>query len=182
MGLVRSAAKTGLTLKDILEVSKERLVVLIGPTAAGKDTYLNKLRSMGAITPVSTTSRPIRNGEIEGREYYFLTEEEFDNMEFIEKRHIHTVHGIWKYGMTTQEGMNNGVTILDYDGFCSMRDWRSSQGLDTVAVLVDIDKDTARDRYLGRGGDIEEFERRWKMDEHWLNVVRGSFVDFISAE
>lgn len=167
-----------ISVREILDLSKETMVVLIGPTAAGKDTLLNELRDMGATTPVSTTTRPMRVGEIDGREYYFLVESAFREKEFIEKRHIHTAHGIWSYGMSVEEGSKDGVTILDYDGYLAMSKWRESQGLSTTAVLVDIDKETAKMRYLNRGGDLAEFERRWEADDVWVEVVRtfGNFI------
>lgn len=56
------------------------LVVVSGPSAAGKNTLLNAVlpRLPKARYSVSATTRPPRPGEVHGRDYFFLTEEEFD--------------------------------------------------------------------------------------------------------
>ena len=67
------------------------LVVISGPSGAGKDTvvakYLRK-RSSKAWLSVSCTSRPMRPGDKEGKSYFFITEEQFkekiDNGDFLE--------------------------------------------------------------------------------------------------
>lgn len=72
---------------------KERgsLVVISGPSGAGKDTvvakYIRKKKS-NAWLSVSCTSRPMRPGDKEGKSYFFLTKEEFEkkieNGDFLE--------------------------------------------------------------------------------------------------
>ena len=72
---------------------KERgsLIVISGPSGAGKDTvvakYLRK-RSSNAWLSISCTSRAMRPGDKEGKSYYFLTKEEFEakieNGDFLE--------------------------------------------------------------------------------------------------
>lgn len=81
-----------------------KLFVLIGKSASGKDTIYKRLLedpSLGLVPFVGYTTRPIRSGEQEGREYFFVTEEEMDSFEaagrLIEKRVYHTVHGDWCY-------------------------------------------------------------------------------------
>ena len=70
------------------------LVVISGPSGVGKSTLIGKLREKfpDLTFSVSCTTRPMRPGEQNGREYYFLTPEEFEarsqNDEFIEQAHI----------------------------------------------------------------------------------------------
>ena len=56
-----------------------KLIIIMGATASGKDTVLNKMVKEGAKRFVSYTTRPMRIGEIYGKEYNFVTKEEFDN-------------------------------------------------------------------------------------------------------
>jgi len=55
--------------------------VVAGPSGAGKDTLIARaLEELpGMHYSVSATTRPRRKGEIDGRDYYFISEEEFDD-------------------------------------------------------------------------------------------------------
>jgi guanylate kinase len=59
-----------------------RLLVLAGPSGVGKSTVVAELRAMGAPVwfSVSATTRAARPGEVDGREYHFVSDEEFDRM------------------------------------------------------------------------------------------------------
>jgi guanylate kinase len=56
--------------------------VLSGPSGVGKSTVVSRLREInpGIWLSVSVTTRPPRPGEVEGREYYFVDEAEFDRL------------------------------------------------------------------------------------------------------
>ena len=80
-----------------------KIFYIMGKSASGKDriySILSKDESLGLKRLVLYTTRPIRAGEENGREYYFTDEnrlEEFRKTNrLIESRAYHTVHGIWK--------------------------------------------------------------------------------------
>lgn len=58
------------------------LVVISGPSGVGKDTTLTRMREMGYPFHfvVTATTRPQRPGEVHGRDYYFVSTEEFTAM------------------------------------------------------------------------------------------------------
>ncbi|MFZ5901093.1 guanylate kinase [Desulforudis sp. 1088] len=58
------------------------LVVISGPSGAGKGTICKELRRLSpdARVSISATTRPPRAGEVEGKDYYFKSEEEFQDM------------------------------------------------------------------------------------------------------
>ena len=60
-------------------MSTGKLIVIAGPSGVGKGTIIKKLLADDAnlALSVSATTRPKREGEINGREYYFLSKNDF---------------------------------------------------------------------------------------------------------
>lgn len=100
---------------------KGKLFLIMGKSASGKDTLYKDIvsRFRGTLnTVVPYTTRPMREGEEEGREYHFISEEQMHAMEaagkVIESRCYQTVHGLWYY-LTADDGqidLNRGSSIL----------------------------------------------------------------------
>jgi guanylate kinase len=71
------------------------ILVLSGPSGAGKSTILKEIMNdIGeCYFSISTTTRPMRTGEVEGIDYHFVTKEEFqediDNDMFLEYANVH---------------------------------------------------------------------------------------------
>ena len=80
-----------------------KIFIIMGKSATGKDTvYERVLKLLPDLKPVIPyTTRPIREGEVDGQAYHFVTEDGLAQMEseglVIEKRVYHTVHGDWYY-------------------------------------------------------------------------------------
>ena len=74
----------------IKQKTNGELIIISGTTCAGKDTVVKELlkRNDNLSLAVSYTSRPIRDGEQEGVDYYFVSPEEFErkiaNGDFLE--------------------------------------------------------------------------------------------------
>ncbi|GAC68789.1 guanylate kinase [Gordonia soli] len=77
------------------ERTRGRLVVLVGPSAVGKSTVVRRVRELlpQMHFSVSATTRAPRPGEVEGRDYHFVSGSEFDRMiaddELLEWAEIH---------------------------------------------------------------------------------------------
>lgn len=61
-------------------MSKGKLILVVGPTGSGKGTLLKHLQEVHPelTYPVACTTRAMRPGDQEGREYFFITKEEFE--------------------------------------------------------------------------------------------------------
>lgn len=83
-----------------------KVITLTGSSASGKDFLLNEiLKDNKGVKPViSVTTRPKRDGEVDGVDYKFISIEEFSRLlsakEMIEFREYNTVEGVWYYGVS----------------------------------------------------------------------------------
>lgn len=149
---------------------KNRLIVLTGPTAVGKGTVEAALRAKHpeVWVSVSATTRAPRPGEVNGVNYWFLTEEEFLKREaagdFLETA---VVHGMAHYGTLiapVKEHLTAGVpTILEIDlqGARRVKERASELGLDVVYVfLAPPSFEELKRRLIGRGTETPEQQAR----------------------
>lgn len=80
-----------------------KIFYMMGKSSSGKDTLYKEIREQcpELKTVVLYTTRPIRGGETDGVEYFFVTEDILKQFEkegkVIESRTYHTVHGDWTY-------------------------------------------------------------------------------------
>ena len=114
------------------------IYIIMGKSASGKDTVFGRLKedsSLGLKTVTMYTTRPMREGERDGREYFFTDEERAKEYgragRVIELREYNTVHGIWKYftaddGQIDIEGNEKYLICLLYTS-PSPRDQRGSR-------------------------------------------------------
>jgi len=103
---------------EILDQShRSVLLVLTGPTAAGKDTLISELvqHDPSIVKITTTTSRAKRDGESEGHPYHFKTREEFERLiaegaffEWVEFRG--ELYGTQK--KTLMDALAQGVTVI----------------------------------------------------------------------
>jgi guanylate kinase len=109
-----------------------QIFCLMGKSATGKDSIYEQILK-GSGLPLNRivpyTTRPIRPGEEEGREYHFCDEEKVKQLEkegrIIELRAYNTVYGIWKY-FTVDDGeidlsQKNYLYIVTLEGYLDMR-------------------------------------------------------------
>ena len=160
------------------------LTILIGCSASGKDTVMNRLVKEFDVKPViSYTTRPIRDCEQDGREYHFVTEEEFERMmnndEFVETRVYNTVNGNWYYGLPKSginlEDDNNYITILDFDGLLELEKWLRSIG--QVDKLTSIYIHVTEQNRLIRSLNREQNMTKKQVDE----VIRRYYNDNLNV-
>jgi len=139
--------------------------VLSAPSGAGKTTLVEALRKTSEfIYSVSCTTRPARAGEIDGEDYRFLSDEEFQTRakagEFLEHATVHGHH----YGTLLTpiaESLNHGRDVLidiDTQGAANIRNSRQEfirQALADI-FLMPPDVEELRRRLTKRGTETAE--------------------------
>ena len=90
-----------------------KIFFVLGKSCSGKDTIFKKLkedRQLNLNTVTGYTTRPMREGEINGVEYFFVNNEELEALKnqgkVIECRDYNTVYGVWSY-FTVDDGQIN---------------------------------------------------------------------------
>ena len=156
-------------------MQNNKVLVLTAMSNVGKDTVLNELvKKHNFRNFISHTSRPMRPNEVEGKEYFFLTKDEFlnkaNNGHFVETRHYFTtVNGlrdVWYYGLSKAQVENRDkpcCVILDKLGAEEFAEYIGAENV--VLIYLEVDKEIARQRNIKREDyDETEFERRWRSD------------------
>ena len=132
---------------------------LMGKSASGKDTLYQKLlenRNLKLQRIVLYTTRPIREGEQEGREYYFTDERKLQEIReagrMIELRSYDTVHGVWHY-FTADDGQID-LKNHDYLGIGTLESYQKMKeyfGQDTMVPLyIEVEDGERLSRALTR--------------------------------
>ncbi len=166
---------------------KPMIFVVSAPSGAGKTTLCDRLQKefQSLHYAITATTRPAREGEVNGKSYYFLTPAEFEQR-LKENGFFETaiVHG-YRYGSPKQpviDALRSGRDVLmnlDVQGAAAIRDFvnRAPPGDPLHRELVDIfvvppSLEILKNRLVKRGQDTAEtIERRLKQAEeeisHW---------------
>lgn len=147
-----------------------RLIVLTGPTAVGKGTVEAALlaKHPEVWVSVSATTRDPRPGEVNGVNYWFMSESEFLRKEqageFLETA---VVHGMAHYGTPLQPVLDHLAakipTILEIDlqGARRVKQQAAAMGLEVVYVFIAPPSyDELVRRLVGRGTETEEQRKK----------------------
>ena len=157
-------------------VKAKKIFALLGYSSVGKDTILKQvLKDMDDVKPIiSTTTRPMRKGETEGVEYYFIDDTEFfrRGTDFVEQRIYHTKvkeNGVekdatWRYGIERVELEKDDylIVIVDSVGYKELKDYVGNGRI--VPIFISAPQEELRARALARGDLEAEVDRRLKDD------------------
>ena len=135
-----------------------KIICLMGKSAVGKDSVFKRLledRSLGLRTIVPYTTRPIRDGEHNGVEYYFTDEVGYEKYKgqgrIIEERLYHTVLGPWRY-FTVDDGRIEAqadyIVIGTLDAYLRLRDYFGRGKV--LPILLEVDDGIRLQRALDR--------------------------------
>ena len=157
-------------------VRAKKIFALLGYMGVGKDTILKQvLKDMDDVKPIiSTTTRPMRKGETEGIEYYFIDDTEFfrRGTDFVEQRIYHTKvkeNGVekdatWRYGIERAELEKDDylIVIVDSVGYKELKNYVGNGKI--VPIFISAPQEELKARALARGDLEAEVDRRLKDD------------------
>ncbi len=155
-----------------------KIYYLMGKSSSGKDTLYKELLLMfpALKTLVPYTTRPIRAGETNGVEYYFVSDEELEKYDvagkIVEKRTYNTVYGEWKYA-TIEDGQVD-LEESDYLVMGTLESYRNMKryyGADRIVpIYIEVEDGERLSRALERERrqqtpKYEEMCRRFLADQ-----------------
>lgn len=159
-------------------MSDNPIIVLCGFSGSGKDTLLQEIKEQTKdyekyFDIISCTSRPKRINEIEGKDYYFKSYLEMQELDYkkqlISKRdYLTKVNGkkeIWSYGILKEniKDNQNYVVVLDIEGLI---DLKNIYGNRVISFFLDVPDEVREKRAKQRGSFCQvEWDRRLEGDK-----------------
>lgn len=155
-----------------------KIYYMMGKSSTGKDTLYKRIfanEDLQLKTVIPYTTRPIREGEKEGVEYFFCDAKKVDELEaadkVIERRDYNTVHGIWTY-FTVDDGQvdlkNQDYLIIGtLESYQKIREYYGKEFL--VPIYIEVEDGERLQRALNREKEqavpkYEEMCRRFLAD------------------
>ena len=148
-----------------------KVFVLTGNTGTGKTTVANYLNEFYEMPKVIThTTRPPREGEIDQIDYYFETEQSFEDNHYLES----VAYANYRYG-SSYEGLERAwekspliSIVLDTAG---AKTYSEKLGDEAVVIFLTVTKtDELLGRLSKRGDNLEETRRRMASEEYKRDV------------
>lgn len=167
----------------------KKFTILVGKSASGKDAVRKQILKISSYKSIiSTTSRPPREGEQEGVDYYFISKDEFieliEDGAFAEYRKYNAIDKndesvVWYYGTRKNNKYNERskyIIILDLDGARSFIDF---YGADNCRVCYIFCNDEERERRAkeGRGEDFKQNEWNRRLEDDNKKFALKRFVE-----
>ena len=164
--------------------SLHKLFVISSPSGGGKTSLINKLfedsRSANFEKSISDTSRQKREGDLEGKDYYFLSEKDFKDKikkeEYVEYAIVFgNFYGTSKEEIKTKYNNSNLILELDWQGAYSVKELFDDAKL---IFLVPPSLDDLKQRLIKRNLDSSEaIENR--LSEAKKEISKSEMYDYL---
>ncbi|MBA2847821.1 guanylate kinase [Thermosulfuriphilus ammonigenes] len=159
-------------------------MVISAPSGAGKTTLIRQLLRLekNLIFSVSHTTRSPRPGEVEGKDYYFVSREEFESLvaagAFLEWAEVHGN----LYGTSMEkirEHLDSGRdVVLDID-VQGARQVRKKMGLEAALIFILPPSWSELERRLRSRGTEDEASLRRRLDAARQEIQAASEFDYL---
>lgn len=139
----------------------KKRIILTSHAAGGKDFLRDEFIAQGISADISLASRPMREGEEDGKTYHFVSEYIFKQFINLNAFFEYVCFNGWYYGTTHHCWNNVDVFIMTSSGIAQIPE---ADRKDCFVIFMDIPKDARIERLLERS-DADSMERRVLADE-----------------
>ena len=152
------------------------MIVLSGASASGKTEAAKVLmQKYGVVKIITTTTRKMRKGEVDGRDYFFVSPDKFkemiDNDEFVE----YTFYNNNYYGSTKDQIKSNRCVVIDPSG---LKAYVSLKDPTIITFFLECDEETRHARMLLRGDNKEDADARIINDREAFKHENTDIADY----
>lgn len=152
------------------------MIVLAGPSASGKTEVAKYLASFFEMKKIiTTTTRPMRKGEVNGKDYFFVSIEEFNTMVEEDKFIEYTVYNGNMYGSTKDQIGTNKCVVIDPIG---LKAYIALNDPTIVTFYLKASEKVRYKRMIERGDSVENAKQRILNDKVAFNKKNMCEVDF----
>lgn len=143
-----------------------KLIVLAGPAGVGKGTVAGEIvdKHPGIHLSVSATTRSPRPGEVDGRNYYFVSDDEFDALitsdQLLEWATVHKTHRYGTPRQPVENALSDGRAVLLEIDIQGARQVKLSMPEARLIFLLPPSWDELVRRLVNRGTESEEDRAR----------------------
>ena len=162
------------------------LVILSGVSGAGKDTIKKEIikRMKNVISLPSFTSREPREGEEEGIQYHFITNEQFKEKIKNEEFYEYDLHHENYYGTSKKlmnEKIDSGKIIVKDIEVNGTENLIKKLGNDTklVTIFLKVDKEELKNRLINRGDNLSEADMQLRLDRLEYEESKIGLYDYV---
>ena len=165
-------------------MNKAKLIIFSAPSGAGKSSLIRELIALGEKSielSVSATTRSPRDGEVHGKDYFFISDDEFNQMKendaFLESA---TVHGFQYATLKSfvDEKINSGISVIldiDVQGFMQIN---RSLTEHTSIFILPPSFDELEKRLNTRGLDSKEVISK-RLENALVELKSAKLFDYI---
>ena len=161
-----------------MENKKHTLLCIIGRTACGKDSLVNKLCERTGLKAITSyTTRPRR--ENEGDAHIFVSEDDYEQMYQAGIVAAFTQIGEYKYWTTIDQLEKADIYIIDYEGIKTLRDLNLSS-IHIITVFINTPDDIREERAIKNRKDNKMVFRKRNLNEapQFREMLRNADFDY----
>lgn len=138
-------------------------IILMGKSCSGKTTLAEKLNSEGFNIQLSTTSRPQRSYEKNGKDYNFVSKEKFEQMISENKFVEYDKFNGWYYGLEWDIFNSSDILIQTPGGLKKLLEKFKKE--DFLIIYIETSTQIRLERNKVRGDTHDDINRRWVSDD-----------------